>query len=76
MIVYCVVAVTEFYDNGKVKAWITNHVANDGKLPQSSTTVYKNKAIYRNYFADKSEAVKFCDEAKKIRLTDFGGLCN
>lgn len=63
MKVYCVV--TEFYDNGKVKAWITNHAASDGRLPQSSTTVYKNKDVYRDYFEDKSEAIKFCDEAKE-----------
>jgi len=63
MKVYCVV--TEFYDNGKVKAWITDHTTNGERLPQSSTTVYRNKDVYRDYFSDKSEAIRFCDEAKE-----------
>ena len=72
MIVYCVY-VTEFYDNGKVKAWILI-MLQMMKLPQSSTIVYKNKAIYQ-LFCRQSKTIKFYDEVKN-KTNSFGGLCN
>lgn len=63
MLFYCVVS--QFYDNGKVTAHITNHAANDGVLPKSHMKSHKNKDVYCDYFTDKKEAIRFCDEAKK-----------
>lgn len=60
---YCVVQ--EYYDNGKVYAWITGHVSGNGIIPKSRCEERKSKDIYFDYFTDKNEAIRFCDEAKQ-----------
>lgn len=59
---YCVVQ--EYYNNGRVAAWITNHMSADGKLPENRTEEHNDKDIYFDYFTDKNKAINFCDEAK------------
>jgi len=61
---YCVVQ--EYYDNGKVYAWITNHVSADGSIPPNIAKECKDKDVYWDYFTDKNEAIKFCDETKEV----------
>ncbi|MCU7378102.1 hypothetical protein OBO34_07010 [Clostridiales Family XIII bacterium ASD5510] len=60
---YCVVQ--EYYDNGRVSAWITNHVSADGTIPKNRSEERVDKDIYFDYFTDKTEAIKFCDKAKR-----------
>lgn len=60
---YCVVQ--EYYDNGKVYAWITNHMSADGTIPENRSEERAGKDIYLDYFTEKNEAIKFCDEAKR-----------
>jgi hypothetical protein len=65
MIFYCVVS--SFYDNGRVEAHITNHAGakDETDLPKNGMKEYKNKDVYFDYFINKDEAIRFCDEAKK-----------
>lgn len=60
---YCVVQ--EYYDNGRVSAWITNHVSVDGTMPENRYEEHANKDVYLDYFKDKDKAIKFCDDAKR-----------
>lgn len=60
---YCVVQ--EYYDDGRVVAWITNHLSCDGDIPESRCEERTDKDVYFDYFADRNEAIKFCDDAKK-----------
>ncbi|MHB8065862.1 MAG: hypothetical protein ACYDG2_25145 [Ruminiclostridium sp.] len=64
MIFYCVVS--EFYDNGRVATWITNHAGAKDRndLPKNRMETRKNKDVYFDFFIDKSKAIKFCDDAK------------
>lgn len=61
MKIYCVVS--EFYDNGTVKAWITE--SEGDKIPNSTNKELKNKDVYFDFFKDKSKAVELCKEAKR-----------
>lgn len=60
---YCVVQ--EYYDNGKVYAWITNHMSADSTIPENHFKELVNKDVYFDYFRDKGDAIKFCDKAKR-----------
>lgn len=62
---YCVVQ--EYYDNGRVEARVTSHAgAKDASdLPKNRTEERSNKDVYFDYFLNKNEAIKFCDEALK-----------
>jgi len=61
MKVYCVVQ--EYYDDGKVYAWITDHIMD--RLPKEKLVEYNNKDVWHTYFDNKKEAIDFCDEALK-----------
>ena len=61
MKVYCVVQ--EYYDSGKVYAWITNHIMD--RLPEEKFEERSNKDVWLTYFDNKKEAIEFCDEAIK-----------
>jgi len=61
MIFYCVVQ--EYYDDGTVHAWITNHAGSS--LPENKMTEYSDKDVYQEYFSDKGKAIEICDQAKK-----------
>ncbi|MGF7105707.1 hypothetical protein M2151_001170 [Lachnospiraceae bacterium PH1-22] len=58
---YCVVS--EFYDNGRVSAWITCHIGD--KLPINRSEEHSGKDVYFDYFKNKSEAVEFYNSARK-----------
>lgn len=62
MMFYCVVS--SFYDSGKTKAYITTHTAPEevNDLPENRMEERKDKDVYFDYFLDKEEAIRFCDE--------------
>ena len=60
---YCVVQ--KYYDNGKVNAWITNHVSSDVTIPESKLPERSTKDVCYDYFTDRDEAIRFCDEIKE-----------
>jgi len=60
---YCVVQ--EYHNNGKVYAWITNHMSVNGDFPENKIKEYGYKDVYCDYFTDKKEAIEFCDFVTK-----------
>lgn len=64
MIFYGVVS--EYYDNGKATAWITNHATPEevDTLPEPHMKSLEDKDVYFDYFLDKAEAIQVCDEIK------------
>ena len=60
---YCVIQ--EYYDNGKVYAWIANHISVDETIPENRFEEHADKDVYFDYFRDRDKAIKFCDEAKR-----------
>ena len=61
MKIYCVVQ--EYYDSGRVSAWITNHIMDE--LPGEKLEERSDKDVWLTYFTNKKDAIEFCDEALK-----------
>ena len=54
---------TSVYDNGKVRAAITNCIQ-AVKKPESESKELRNKDVYHDWFGNKKEADQFVEDAK------------